>query len=231
MKTAPNLEKFLSKFLYYLSSQYKQGTESILKITELSNTLGVSPSVVREQLEVAKSLGLVEVKPRTGIKLLPYSFKPAIVESIAYAINININYFEALSNLRNHIESCYWHEAVNNLTIEDIVQLRALVDSAISKLTSDPITIPQTEHREFHLKIFQRINNIFVTGILEAYWDMYDAVGLTYYLDRTYLTRVWNFHKEMVVAIEKGDAMGGYQALIKHMNLLNTRTNQLNRFE
>ncbi len=231
MNTAVNLEKYLSKILFFLSNQYKLGTESISKIKELSSTLGVSPSVVREQLEVAKSLGLVEVKPRTGIKLLPYSFKPAIIQSIAYAINIDNHYFDALSNLRNHIESCYWQEAVNQLTADDITDLKALVDSAFTKLTSDPITIPQLEHREFHIKIFQRLNNVYVLGILESYWEMYDAVGLNYYLDRSYLTRVWNYHKEMVSAIEKGDVMGGYQALLKHMNLMNTRTNQLNRFE
>lgn len=231
MNTAPGLEKYLSKFLLYLSNQCKQGTESISKIKELSYKLGVSSSVVREQLEVAKSLGLVEVKPRTGIKLLPYTFKPAIIESIAYAINIDKNNFDALSNLRNHIESCYWQEAVNTLTGDDLIELQVLVNSAMHKLSSDPITIPQSEHKEFHLKIYQRINNKFVTGILEAYWEMYDAVGLTYYYDRSYLTSVWNHHREMVEAIKQGDVMGGYQALIRHMNLLNTRTNQLNRFE
>jgi len=124
VNTAVNLEKYLSKILFFLSNQYKLGTESISKIKELSSTLGVSPSVVREQLEVAKSLGLVEVKPRTGIKLLPYSFKPAIIQSIAYAINIDNHYFDALSNLRNHIESCYWQEAVNQLTADDITDLK-----------------------------------------------------------------------------------------------------------
>jgi DNA-binding FadR family transcriptional regulator len=37
----------------------------------MSKELGVSVALLREQLEVAKAIGLVEVRPRTGIRRLP----------------------------------------------------------------------------------------------------------------------------------------------------------------
>jgi DNA-binding FadR family transcriptional regulator len=48
-------------------------------ITELTKTdhLGISSSKIREQLEVARALGLVDVRSKTGTRLKPYSFTPA----------------------------------------------------------------------------------------------------------------------------------------------------------
>ena len=38
--------------------------------------MGVSPAAVREQLEVARRLGLVEVKPKVGIQPLDFADGP-----------------------------------------------------------------------------------------------------------------------------------------------------------
>jgi len=57
-------------------------------------------------------------------------------------------------------------------------------------------------------------------GILEAYWDIYEAVGLSVYEDQKYLDRVWTYHQQMVESITQADFLSGYQALIAHMDLL-----------
>jgi DNA-binding GntR family transcriptional regulator len=101
------------------------------------------------------------------------------------------------------------------------------------KLNSDPIQIPHEEHRQLHLTIFSRLGNDFVEGILESYWDIYEAVGLSVYEDRKYLERVWSYHQQMVDAITTNDFLSGYQALIAHMDLLFQREqkNSKIRFE
>ena len=71
-----------------------------------------------------------------------------------------------------------------------------------------------------HLTIYSRLDNIFVQGILEAYWYIYEAIGLNVYEDQKYLERVWVFHQQMVDSIAEGDFLSGYQALIAHMDLL-----------
>ena len=57
-------------------------------------------------------------------------------------------------------------------------------------------------------------------GTLEAYWEAYEAVGLNLFTDYAYLTEVWTYHQQMVDAIVKGDYEAGYQALVKHKDLL-----------
>jgi len=213
----------LSEFLKYLAHENGDG-EKLPALTALSLQLGVSTATLREQLEVARALGLVEVRPKTGIRRLPYRFTPAVLHSLSYATAINPGYFfKSFSDFRNHIEFSYWHQAVAQLNERDFDQLRDLVGRAFEKLQGRPIQIPHYEHKELHLSIYRRLNNPFVTGILEAYWEAYEAVGLDLYTDISYLLKVWNYHRDMIEAICRGQVEAGYQALVEHTDLLQKR--------
>jgi DNA-binding FadR family transcriptional regulator len=183
----------------------------------------VSVARLREQLEVAKALGLVEVRPRTGMRRLPYSFSPAIWQSLSYSLETDPQVFAAYADLRNHIEAAYWDQAVRRLGVEEHVELRSLMAQAWEKLHGSPIQIPHSEHRQIHLCIFRKLDNPFVYGILVAYWQAYEKVGLNLYADYTYLEQVWIYHQQMVDAICSGEYEAGYQALIEHKDLLHFR--------
>ena len=228
-----DLTSQLSRFLSYLAEQAAEGVETLPSLTDLSNDLGMSVSTLREELQVARAMGLVEVKPRTGIKCLPYHFTPAVLKSLAYAVSVEKEKFRQFSDLRNHIEASYWYQAVSALLPEDIRKLNDIMTLAQNKLGSDPIQIPHEEHRQLHLTIFSRLGNAFVEGILESYWDIYEAVGLSVYEDRRYLVRVWSYHQQMVDSITSNEFLSGYQALIAHMDLLFQREqrNSKIRFE
>ena len=207
-----------SEFIQYLLDS--STAERVPPLNELSQILGVSISRLREQLEAAKTLGLVEVRPRTGIRRLPYSFTPAVRQSLAYAIEVDRTYFDAFSDVRNHLESAFWHEAVSRLRPQDHRELQRLMSCAWDKLHSPQVKIPHEEHRQLHMAIYQRLDNPFVLGMLEAYWEAYEAVGLNMYADYDYLQQVWNYHQRMVDAICAGDFEAGFDALTEHKDLL-----------
>jgi len=215
-------DRLSSDFLHFLvSTPNGEGrADRIPPLRELGARLGVSVARLREQLEVARTLGLVEVRPKTGIRRLPYSFLPAVRHSLAYALELDREYFTAFSELRIHVEAAFWREAIACLTSQDHQELRLLIERAWQKLRAERIQIPHQEHRELHLAIFRRLENPFVLGILEAYWEAYEAVGLNLYADYDYLQRVWEYHQRMVEAICAGDAEAGYQALVEHKDLL-----------
>lgn len=214
------LSNQLSKFLTYLATESAKGTESLPSLNDLSADLGMSVSRLREELQVARAMGLVDVKPRTGIKCLPYAFSPSVSKSLAFAVSVDTQMFRQYSDLRSHIEASYWYQAVSCLIPEDIQELQEAIRTAFQKMDSDPIQIPHAEHRLLHLTIYRRLGNAFVQGILESYWDIYETVGLSIYEDRKYLDRVWTYHQNMVDAIAQGDFLSGYQSLIAHMDLL-----------
>jgi DNA-binding FadR family transcriptional regulator len=211
----------ISEFLRYLAA-HEEVENGLPTLSELSQELGVSVASLREQLEVARALGLVEVKPgRGGTRRREFSFTPAIRQSLGYALALNDEYFRKYSELRNHVESAYWHEAVEKLTGTDKDVLQELMIRAFEKLNRSPIQVPHEEHRSLHLQIFSRLGNPFVTGILEAYWDAYEAVGLNVFAGGyEYLQEVWQYHQKMVEAICTGNHQAGYDALVAHTDLL-----------
>ena len=213
----------ISEFMRYLAT-HNEADDEFPSLKDLSVELGVSLASLREQLEVARALGLVEVRQRLGTRRRAYSFTPAVRQSLQYALALDDNHFRKYSELRNHVEAAFWHEAVQKLTDLDKQELQALIARAWEKLRGMPIQVPHEEHRNLHLLIYRRLENPFVSGILEAYWDAYETVGLNVFAGGyDYLQEVWRYHQKMVEAICIGDYKAGYEALIAHTDLLYQR--------
>jgi DNA-binding FadR family transcriptional regulator len=206
---------------FIVRSEVEPG-ERLPTISELQDDahLGISVSKVREQLEVARALGLVDVRSKTGTRLKEYSFAPAVRLSLLYALAQNPGLFQHFSELRNHVEDAFWIEACTLLEDEDRAMLREYVNTALEKLSGNWIRIPNSEHRQFHLTIFKRLDNPFVTGLLEAYWDAYDAVELNSYADYEYLRKVWDYHEKILDAIDVGDFDNARELFKQHTQLL-----------
>lgn len=210
----------ISEFLRYLAA-HAEAENGLPTLNELSRELGVGVAALREQLEVARALGLVEVRPRVGTRRKVYSFTPAVRHSLRYALALNEGHFQKFAEMRNRLEAAYWHEAVAKLTDEDKQELQSILAAALRKMRGTPVQVPHEEHREFHLLIYSRLENPFVTGVLEAYWDAYEAVGLNVFVGGyEYLQEVWQYHQQMVEAICSGNFEAGYEALVKHTDLL-----------
>lgn len=213
----------LSDFMNYLASGSQDANGRIPSLANLSKILGISIATLREQLEVARALGLVSVQPKTGIRRQPYSFRPAITRSLSYAISIHPEYFQSYADLRKNLETAYFQQAAALLTEEDRSYLCSLVDVAKRKLYGSKIQIPHWEHRELHLTIYRRLNNPFVIGIFEAYWDLYEAFGLDMYNDFNYLEMIWKYHEKMVNALCDENISAAFHALVEHVDLITLR--------
>lgn len=198
-------------------------------IPELSLELGMSVSKVREELAVARALGLVQIKPRTGIQVQDFTFAPAATLSVTYALGLSRAHFHDFARLRASLEMSFWHEAVAQLTPQDIADLRGLIAAARLKLHHVPIEVPFDEHRRLHLTFFRHLDNPFVQGIFEAYWAAYEAFGLALYAELSYHREVWDYHERMVECVAQGDFDAGYQALREHMQLLRYQPDDVGR--
>ena len=215
-RISPNI----SEFLRYLAS-HPEADDKLPSLNDLSRELNISLASLREQLEVARALGFVDVRPKTGTRRLTYSFTPAIRQSLGYAIALNDDHFRKYAEMRNHLEAAYWHEAVRLLTEEDKTELQAIMARALEKLGGTPVQVPHEEHRKLHLSIYKKLDNPFVIGVLEAYWEAYEAVGLNVFAGGyEYLQEVWQYHQRMVDSICNGQFEVGYEALVRHTDLL-----------
>ena len=216
-----NLQSDILRFI--IENGYKPG-DKLPTLQAISKTMGISIAKMREELEIARALGIVEVKPGRGTRVLEYRFTPLVTLSALYAIGQDPIHFEHLRQLRNAVETGFWEEAVHLLGPADIAVLHGLITSAQRRLAGQSIQVPASEHRAFHLTLFSRLANPFVIGIIEAYWEAYEAFGLNLYFELDYHRKVWDYHERIVNAIEAGDVETSRRLLIEHMNLLGRRS-------
>jgi DNA-binding FadR family transcriptional regulator len=215
-------DKLESEFLKYLIDKGLGPGERLPTLHEISEERGVSVGKLREQLEVARCMGAVSVRPRVGIQREPFDFKTAVLNGVLFGLGTGEATFHQLSQVRHALETSLWHEAVRQLRAEDRETLRQIVDRAWQKLRGEPIHVPNGEHRQFHLTIFRRLDNPFVGGLLSAYWDAYEASELTRFASYQYWVDVWSYHEQIVDAICADAFDEGKRLLIEHFDLLPT---------
>lgn len=219
----------LSPFMKYLASLPADAPSRLPPLTQLSHQLNISVASLREQMEVARAMGIIEVHPRTGIHKVKFSFTHTVVMSLVYGNECGEDAFQQISDLRKHIESAYWQEAASQLSPVHIEQLNQLVEKAFQKLHARPPQIPVEEHKSFHLIMYQKVANPYVQGILEAYWILYELTGMAVYADLQYLEQVWHFHRRMVEALSRSEFDAGYRVFKDHIDLMSQRVLKDNR--
>jgi DNA-binding FadR family transcriptional regulator len=213
------MEKTKASLLDYLAEAAEKH-QPLPSIPEIGRQLGISTSALREQLEVARQLGVVEVRPKTGMSLRDFTLTPSLMLGLTYSQKVDPLTFEQLSDLRKNLESAYWPEAAPLLSRDEIAKLESLVLQSNQKIAGSPIQVPKEEHRDFHLGIFQHLENHFVFSILESYWTLYQTSDLNIYMDQAYLELVWNFHQKIVDCLKARDFAKGHEALLNHMDLV-----------
>jgi len=211
---------YLSEFLKYIAEKSSLGENQLPSLSILSKELKISIASLREQLEVARVLGFVEVKPRTGIRWLPYDFTPSLLLSVTYAVTISEEFFEQFRDLRNHLEAAYFLESVTKLEKSDIDEMSNLVENADMKMQLFPPQLPHYEHRKFHAIIFSKLSNPFVQSIFTVYWDIYEFQGYAIINDLDYLRRVWHYHDSVLDAIKSNNINHALALFMEHKDLI-----------
>jgi DNA-binding FadR family transcriptional regulator len=187
---------------------------------ELADEMGVSRGKAREALIAAQAYGIVEMRPGAGTYVRPFDFYQAIRPAVLYAIACDRENFEHFRKLRAYLEVTFWDEAVRALDAEDVARLDAVVTRAEAKLSGSPIQIPHAEHRQLHMRIFSKLENPFVQGILRAYWDTYDVIEMNLFYQLSHYQAMWASHREMVDALQAGRPVDGKAVLREHFTIL-----------
>jgi len=216
-----------SEFIDYLVTHERHGSKRLPPLSQISEETHLGVGKLREQMAVAKALGLIDVAPRRGIEALNYDFLPAVRASLEAGMALDESCFLEFADLRMSLESSFWVNAVASMTDADLQRLAQLCREAHAKLNGTPVEIPRAEHREFHLTVFRNLDNPFVLALLTAYWDVYQTVAPKYYEELAHLQEIWVYHQTIVDALQAGDIPRSLEQHIKHMQLLEVRRNHV----
>ncbi len=218
------LPETIKRYIFALNANGAEGEEVKLPpLDELARELGVSRGKLREDLLAAQAYGLVEMRPGDGTYVRPFDFYAAVRPLVLHSVSLRSENFDRFYRMRAQMEIAFWDEAVGALTDADVQRLEQIIEEAEQKLHGKFVVIPHREHREFHLLIFGRLDNPYVRGLLEAYWDAYEAVGLHRYFDLTYYEKVWFSHRQLVEAIRSKDVDKSRAILRQHFTFLEDR--------
>jgi DNA-binding FadR family transcriptional regulator len=220
-----NQVSFMKTITQYLleAEACGDGSVKLPAMGDLAKEMGVSRGKLREELIAAQAYGVVEMRPGDGTYVHTLDFYTAIRPAVLYSIMCDKENFEHIRKLRVFLEVAFWDEAVRTLDGSDIQAMAQIVDRADEKLSGTPIVIPHDEHRQLHLRIFGRLENPFVQGLLEAYWDAYEAVELHRYFELSYYKRMWASHRQMVEALKDKRYLAAKEALEQHFTILSDR--------
>ncbi len=89
-----------SQFLQYLIEKKLEPGDRLPSLSDLSVELGISVGKLREQLEVARLLGYVSVRPRLGIRREAFDFYPAVNTSVMFGLATGEASFNHISEMR-----------------------------------------------------------------------------------------------------------------------------------
>lgn len=202
---------------------HEQEPTKLPSLDQLAKQLGVSRGKLREDLIAAQVYGVVDMRPGDGTYVCPFDFYTAIRPLVLYSVALDKQHFGELYKVRASLELGFWQNAAQQLEESDYAEFDRILAAAEHKLQGTPVEIPHQEHRDFHVLIYSRLENPFVLGLLRAYWDAYEAVGLHRYFDLSYYEHMWSSHKAMIRAIRSGDHETGRKVLVQHFTLLEDR--------
>lgn len=220
MERIPAMQGILGYLIDTGLAACEDGPAKLPSMQALAGEMGVSRGKVREELIAAQAYGIVEMRPGDGTYVLPFDIYDAVRPAVLYSIACDRENFEHFRKLRAYLEVTFWDEAVWELNAEDIERLDAIVTRAEAKLSGSPIQIPHAEHRQLHMRIFARLENPFVQGILRAYWDTYDVIEMNLFYQLGHYQAMWASHREMVDALQAGRPADGKAVLREHFTIL-----------
>ena len=173
---------------------------------ELSLELNVSRNVVREAAKVLASKGLIEIRPKTGMRIRNHSdwnlFDTDML-NWQFEVGPDEKFFRDLYDLRSVVEPAAAERAALRATSEEIVELEKWylqMELAVDNL--DEHTAADTQ---FHATIIAACHNEFLKQINKTYWvALQSSFRLTGTVPRGPSITL-QFHKAILDAIQNRD--------------------------
>lgn len=169
--------------------------------SEIARRLNVSQAPVREAVKRLVHAGLVTSEPRYG----------------SFVTEMSQDEFAIARELRASLESIGARSAIESLTPEDIEQLSAIV----GRMERSVAAGEWGEFRDLDMEFHRRVLSVGGHAVLTRMWDTLEPVLIsqraigdpTYRGDRV---AVVGWHRELIEALESGDAVAASAAFAAH---------------
>ncbi|MGR9173536.1 FadR/GntR family transcriptional regulator [Hyphomicrobiales bacterium] len=184
---------------------------------ELAEELQVSRPVVREAVIALEMRGIVEVKGRAGIVVLPARNVPSNFDKIS--ADIGPGPFELLE-ARLAVESSAAAMAAERATNYDILVLEECI--AQMEQETNVMLLKEKGDRDFHMTIARMTGNAIIVSIVEALWAQRDESvmwrKLHEHIHAPSVRPLWiGDHHAVLTALRLRNPDAAYKAMARHI--------------
>ncbi len=230
IRTESLKDVFVSRFEeLILSGQISIG-EKLLPERELALKLGVSRPVVHEGIIDLAAKGLVTLKPRVGTVVNDFRKQGslALLSSLTkyHEGKIEPKFLDSLLDIRRLFELETTRLAAKNRTKEQTSDLKEIIRQESVCDQKDIKAVVDLDFR-FHHLVSLATGNLVYPLLINSFKQVYTNLTGQFFLEDAVIPFVFNLHKSLAEAIEKGDEEAA--ALIMGQ-LLDHGEEYLNRF-
>lgn len=185
--------------------------------SELARTLGISRGSLREAMKSLQTLGVVETRHGFGTFVGRFSFDP-LIDGLTFQILVARETMpraiRELLDLRQVLESGLMPRVTDLATAAQLERLGDLVREMEASAARDE-PFPEAD-RAFHEVLYRPLGNNLVIQLLQAFWDIFYAVGQESSRRTILLRETAEEHRAILAAIAAGDGDGAAAAMSAH---------------
>jgi DNA-binding GntR family transcriptional regulator len=188
-----------------LSGQFKPG--EWLRQLRVADQFGVSEIPVREALKKLAAEGLVEYMPYRGMRVREYSVEDVV----------------DIYKIRTFMESMAAHYAAENITAEELVELKALVTQMEGSLDQEDLPEHRVLNRRFHEVVFTASRHTYLVHELKQLWMIFPSM-LWGSFSATAINRLseqdsydMGEHRGIIAALEEGNVAQAELVMRQHI--------------
>lgn len=183
---------------------------------ELCRDLGVSRTVLREAVKVLAAKGLVEVRPKTGMRIRPRAEWTLIDRDVMAwqaEIGFSEDYVRNLFQVRLMLEPPTAQAAATNATEEDLAGIRAAFGRMEQEL--DDFSAYVEDDCDFHDRISRATHNDYLIQINRIILDAVRGAQSLFRKDRGRAKYALDLHKDVCEAILHRDQEWARSAMLR----------------
>jgi DNA-binding FadR family transcriptional regulator len=213
----PDLQELVQEQLklYILNSGMSSG-DPLPTEKDLAEKFGISRTVVREALKGLETLGIIEVKHGIGRFIREFNFE-AILKNLPYGLQINIQNFREILEIRLCLESWFIAKDIAQFTPSDIDELKGILTELETQILHNAEEQELIEtHTRFHCALYKRSKNSLLVNLIKIFSTIQRNLTLSHRYKTGDRKQFIEQHKLLLEAIEKRDSELAQKRLEEH---------------
>ena len=208
----------LQKLKEYIAASGLSSGDVFPTEKELSDTLGVSRTAIREALKGLETLGIIEVRPGIGRFLKNFSVE-TILDNVSYSLHLEIGDFREILDIRICLELSFLERCLALYTDEDFSLLESLL-STMEKMALREPPLPEEEligaHTDFHLALYRNSGNKILLSLIRIFSTIQRNLTVMYRYKTQDRREFIQHHRELLDAIRQRDLAVVRATLMEH---------------